>query len=158
MHAQLAALIIFLVISRLNWRQTRMQFLVCLFMMKRALWAQWRLTGQESLFYWHIAEQHLIVLPKLIWLTPGAEAKLQCMSEKSCWMWMQKNTPVPRLNKGISCQEKGDFVQKMQFWVYFWVYPWLRHCCTDEPSDHNIVIAHLKCWGMKQTNNFNLGI
>ncbi len=21
---------------------------------------------------------------------------------------MQKNTPVPRLNKGISCQEKGD--------------------------------------------------
>ncbi len=22
--------------------------------------------------------------------------------------------------------------------------PWLRHCCTDGPSDHNIVIAHLK--------------
>ncbi len=32
------------------------------------------------------------------------------------------------------------------------------HCCTDEPSDHNIVIAHLKGWGMKQTNHFNLGI
>ncbi len=39
---------------------------------------------------------------------PGAEAKLQCASEKSRWMWMQKKTPVPRLNKGISCQEKGD--------------------------------------------------
>ncbi len=38
----------------------------------------------------------------------GAEAKLQCASEKSCWMWMQKNTPVPRLNKAISCQEKGN--------------------------------------------------
>ncbi len=35
---------------------------------------------------------------------PGAEAKLQCASEKSRWMWMQKNTPVLRLNKGISCQ------------------------------------------------------
>ncbi len=35
---------------------------------------------------------------------PGAEAKLQCASEKSRWMWMQKNTPVPRLNKGFSCQ------------------------------------------------------
>ncbi len=33
---------------------------------------------------------------------------LKCASEKSRWMWMQKNTPVPRLNKGISCQEKGD--------------------------------------------------
>ncbi len=29
-------------------------------------------------------------------------------SVKSRWMWMQKNTPVPRLNKGFSCQEKGD--------------------------------------------------
>ncbi len=26
----------------------------------------------------------------------------------------------------------------------------------DEPSDHNIVIAHLK--GVKETNHFNLGI
>ncbi len=41
-------------------------------------------------------------------LAPGAEAKLKHVSEKSCLMWMQKNTPVPRLNKGISCQEKGD--------------------------------------------------
>ncbi len=39
---------------------------------------------------------------------PGAEAKLKHASEKSCWMWMQKNTPVSRLNKGFSCQEKGD--------------------------------------------------
>ncbi len=44
----------------------------------------------------------------LTWLAPGDEAKLQCTSEKSRLMWMQKNTPVPRLNKGISCQEKGD--------------------------------------------------
>ncbi len=36
--------------------------------------------------------------------------------------------------------------------------PWLRHCCTDEPSDHNIEIAHLKGWGIKQPNHFNLGI
>ncbi len=32
---------------------------------------------------------------------------LKCASEKSRWMWMQKNTPVPHLNKGISRQEKG---------------------------------------------------
>ncbi len=38
----------------------------------------------------------------------SAEVKLQCASEKTRWMWMQKNTRVPRLNKGISCQEKGD--------------------------------------------------
>ncbi len=70
-------------------------------------------------------------------------------------MWMQKYTPVPRLNKGISCQEKGD-----------------NNCSIEQGgqaqisggaaarmnSDLNIVIAHLKGWGMKQTNHFNLGI
>ncbi len=44
----------------------------------------------------------------LIWLAPGDETKLQCTSEKSRWMRMQNNTPVPRLNKGFSCKEKGD--------------------------------------------------
>ncbi len=51
----------------------------------------------------------------LIWLAPGAEAKLQRTSEKPRWMWMQKNTPVPRLNKGIYCQEKGD--KSFEFWA-----------------------------------------
>ncbi len=31
------------------------QFFVRLFMMTQSENAQWRLTGQESLFYWHIA-------------------------------------------------------------------------------------------------------
>ncbi len=110
---------LFLVISWLNWRQTRMQFLVHLFMMTRSEhvpWAQWRQTGQERLFYWQPNSVSLFyrssfgwcTFSALICLAPGAEAKLQCTSEKSRWMWMQKNTLVPRLNKGISCQEKGD--------------------------------------------------
>ncbi len=49
----------------------------------------------------------------------SAEAHLACVPfprsfysrlalRQSCLIWMQKNTPVPRLYKGISCQEKGD--------------------------------------------------
>ncbi len=73
---------------------------------ERAPWAQWWLTGQRSLFYWYTAEQHIIVLPKLIWLVPGAEAKLKHASEKSRVMWMQKKTQVSCLNKGF-LKKKG---------------------------------------------------
>ncbi len=56
------------------------------------------------------AEAHLtgVPFPHSFDSVAGAETKLKHVSEKSCLMWMQKNTPVPRLNKGISCQEKGD--------------------------------------------------
>ncbi len=47
------------------------KFLVCLFKMmqwEHAPWAQWRLTGQESLFYWHILTFTDIVF--LLWVFP----------------------------------------------------------------------------------------
>ncbi len=97
----------------------------------------------------------------LIWLVPGAEAKLQCVSEKSrVLIWMQKSTPVPHLNKVTAVII--NLIKKRQFWAG-WPKGWPSieqwwHCCTDEPSDHNIVIAHLKGCAMKQTNHFNLGI
>ncbi len=115
-HAQFAALIAFLVISWLNWRQTRMQSLVRLFMMTRSGHSDgWQdrkdcftdiQPNSISLFY--RSSFGWCTFFALIWLAPGAEAKLQHASEKSRWMWMQKNTPVPHLNKGISYQEKGD--------------------------------------------------
>ncbi len=49
--------------------------------------------------------------------------------------------PVLRLNKGISCQEKGDkngsFEQSGQAQISGGTAAWMS-------SDHNIVIAHLK--------------
>ncbi len=49
-------------------------------------------------------------------------------------MCMQKNMQVPHINKGISCQEKGD--KNCSFWAGWlkgWqrpplATPWLRHC------------------------------
>ncbi len=116
MHAQFAALIAFLVISWLNWWQTRVQFLVRLFMMtqsERAPWAQWWLTGKIVLLTYSLTasrcstEAHLADVP----FPRSFDSRLaqSCSaSEKSRWMWMQKNTPVPRLNKCFSCQEKWD--------------------------------------------------
>ncbi len=65
----------------------------------------------------------------------------------------KKNTPVPRLNKRHFLSRKRE--QKLQFWAGWPSLDQWRHCCMDEPSDHNIVIAHLKGWGMKQTNHLN---
>ncbi len=90
----------------------------------------------------------------LIWLAPGAEAKLQCTSEKSRLIWMQKNTPVPRL-KAFLVKKKGtktavlSRVAKLRSVVallHGWA-KWSQHC-----------VAHLKGWEMKQKNNCHLGI
>ncbi len=82
---------------------------------ERAPWAQWRLTAQGSLFYLHTAEQHLIALTKLIWLTPGAEAKLKHASEKSpVWFGCKKTHRFRVLIKAFLVKKKG---QKLQFWA-----------------------------------------
>ncbi len=65
-------------------------------------------TGQESLFYWYIAQQHLIVLLKLIWLVPGAEAKLKCASEKSLvWCGCKKIHRFHVLINAFLVKKKG---------------------------------------------------
>ncbi len=54
-------------------------------------------------------EAHLAGVPFLRSFDSRLVLRQSCRaSEKSRWMWMQKNTPVPRLNKDFSCQEKGD--------------------------------------------------
>ncbi len=52
----------------------------------------------------HLAD---VTFSALIWLAPGAEAKLQCASEKSRWMWMQKISPVRVLIKAFLVKKKG---------------------------------------------------
>ncbi len=89
-----------------------MQFLVHLFMMTRsehAPWAQWRIDSDVFKIYWQdrndcftdIQPNSISLFYRssfvwctfsaLIWLAPGAEAKLQCTSEKSpVWFGCKK--------------------------------------------------------------------
>ncbi len=108
---------------------------------ERAPWAQWRRTGQGRLFYWHIAWQHLVVLPKLIWLVyllsrsfdsslalrQSCSARLKSLVGCGC----KKIHRFRVLIKAFLVKKKGTKTAKGWPSLDQW---W--HCCTDEPSQH----------------------
>ncbi len=116
MHAQFAALIDFLVISR------RMLIVSCALIYDDAIRAfavstvTADRTGKIVLLTYSLTashcstEAHLAGAPfphsldSLLVLRQSCSARLKSLVGCGC----KKNTPVPRLNKGISCQEKGN--------------------------------------------------
>ncbi len=101
-------------------------------------------------------EAHLVGVPFPRSFDSRLALRQSCSARLKSLVWFGcKNTPVPRLKKKgelFLVKKKGteaavlSRVAKLRALLHGW------------DSDHNIVIAHLKGWGIKQTNHFNLGI
>ncbi len=82
--------------------------------LEHAPWAQWRLTGQESLFYWHSLTAYHCSAEAPLAGVPFPRSFDSLLALRQSWSTRLKSlpfdldAPVPCLNKGISCQEKGD--------------------------------------------------